>query len=106
MSLTFPHITNHLPSRYIVHIGKITQLVRVKSPERLLLVFNWVLLAVPFWAVDMAGFLLDTLWRDNGYDIQFYNKLKPHFWLAFQPVLVCYFSFISGGMEFYIKHSV
>lgn len=60
--------------------------------------------AVPFWAVDMAGFLLDTL-RGATMGTIFNSTIEAEtslFGLLFSQFL-CVIFFISGGMEFILN---
>ncbi|HAO3766047.1 TPA: EscT/YscT/HrcT family type III secretion system export apparatus protein, partial [Salmonella enterica] len=60
--------------------------------------------AVPFWAVDMAGFLLDTL-RGATMGTIFNSTMEAEtslFGLLFSQFL-CVIFFISGGMEFILN---
>ncbi len=73
MSLTFP-LTNHLPAKIMMHIGRLQLVGLVTGGD---CGFSGFCAAVPFWAVVMAGFLLDTFaLARQWYDIQFYNEAE------------------------------
>lgn len=68
------------------------------------MVFNWVLCGGSLWAVDMAGFLLDTL-RGATMGTIFNSTMEAEtslFGLLFSQFL-CVIFFISGGMEFILN---
>lgn len=68
------------------------------------MVFNWVLCGGSLWAVDMAGFLLDTL-RGATMGTIFNSTIEAEtslFGLLFSQFL-CVIFFISGGMEFILN---
>ncbi|ECJ9901363.1 SPI-2 type III secretion system apparatus protein SsaT, partial [Salmonella enterica] len=61
MSLTFPILPIIYQQKIMMHIGKDYSWLGLVTGEVIIGFLIGFCAAVPFWAVDMAGFLLDTL---------------------------------------------
>lgn len=61
MSLTFPVLPIIYHQKIIMHIGKDYSWLELITGEIIIGFLIGFCAAVPFWAVDMVGFLLDTL---------------------------------------------
>ncbi|ECJ9884388.1 EscT/YscT/HrcT family type III secretion system export apparatus protein, partial [Salmonella enterica] len=98
MSLTFPVLPIIYQQKIIMHIGKDYSWLGLMAGEIIIGFLIGFCAAVPFWAVDMAGFLLDTL-RGATMGTIFNSTVEAEtslFGLLFSQFLFVVF-FISGG---------
>ncbi|EAN2319315.1 SPI-2 type III secretion system apparatus protein SsaT, partial [Salmonella enterica] len=104
MSLTFPILPIIYQQKIMMHIGKDYSWLGLVTGEVIIGFLIGFCAAVPFWAVDMAGFLLDTL-RGATMGTIFNSTIEAEtslFGLLFSQFL-CVIFFISGGMEFILN---
>lgn len=104
MSLTFPILPIIYQQKIMMHIGKDYSWLGLVTGEVIIGFLIGFCAAVPFWAVDMAGFLLDTL-RGATMGTIFNSTMEAEtslFGLLFSQFL-CVIFFISGGMEFILN---
>ncbi|EJC5164852.1 SPI-2 type III secretion system apparatus protein SsaT [Salmonella enterica] len=104
MSLTFPILPIIYQQKIMMHIGKDYSWLGLVTGEVIIGFLIGFCAAVPFWAVDMAGFLLDTL-RGATMGTIFNSTMEAKtslFGLLFSQFL-CVIFFISGGMEFILN---
>ncbi|EBQ2510631.1 SPI-2 type III secretion system apparatus protein SsaT, partial [Salmonella enterica] len=103
-SLTFPILPIIYQQKIMMHIGKDYSWLGLVTGEVIIGFLIGFCAAVPFWAVDMAGFLLDTL-RGATMGTIFNSTIEAEtslFGLLFSQFL-CVIFFISGGMEFILN---
>ncbi|ECL0731048.1 EscT/YscT/HrcT family type III secretion system export apparatus protein, partial [Salmonella enterica] len=100
ISLTFPVLPIIYQQHIFIHVGKDYSWLGLITGEVIIGFLIGFCAAVPFWAVDMAGFLLDTL-RGATMGTIFNSTMEAEtslFGLLFSQFL-CVIFFISGGME-------
>ncbi|EGG6882587.1 EscT/YscT/HrcT family type III secretion system export apparatus protein [Salmonella enterica] len=104
ISLTFPVLPIIYQQHIFIHVGKDYSWLGLITGEVIIGFLIGFCAAVPFWAVDMAGFLLDTL-RGATMGTIFNSTMEAEtslFGLLFSQFL-CVIFFISGGMEFILN---
>ncbi|ECT9553511.1 EscT/YscT/HrcT family type III secretion system export apparatus protein, partial [Salmonella enterica subsp. arizonae serovar 41:z4,z23:-] len=104
ISLTFPVLPIIYQQHIFMHVGKDYSWLGLITGEIIIGFLIGFCAAVPFWAVDMAGFLLDTL-RGATMGAIFNSTMEAEtslFGLLFSQFL-CMIFFISGGMEFILN---
>lgn len=104
ISLTFPVFPIIYQQHIFIHVGKDYSWLGLITGEVIIGFLIGFCAAVPFWAVDMAGFLLDTL-RGATMGTIFNSTMEAEtslFGLLFSQFL-CVIFFISGGMEFILN---
>ncbi|HCC0886931.1 TPA: EscT/YscT/HrcT family type III secretion system export apparatus protein [Salmonella enterica] len=104
ISLTFPVLPVIYQQNIVTHLGKDYSWLGLITGEVMIGFLIGFCAAIPFWAVDMAGFLLDTL-RGATMGTLFNPTLEAEtslFGLVFSQCL-CVLFFISGGMEFILN---